>query len=99
MIIYGLLSYCDGELRIPNKELMLEFESALEDHDFAYFVNIVFQIEQDFVHLAGVCPVTLAGAVFQCADNGARIVDPAAFQTKSLCWSLRVLWKIMILAM
>lgn len=26
MIIYGLLSYCDGELRIPNKELMLEFE-------------------------------------------------------------------------
>lgn len=36
MIIYGLLSYCDGELRIPNKELMLEFESALEDHDFGY---------------------------------------------------------------
>ena len=36
MIIYGLLSYHDGELRIPNKELMLEFESALEDSDFDY---------------------------------------------------------------
>lgn len=34
MIIYGLLSYYDGELRIPNKELMLEFENALEDDDF-----------------------------------------------------------------
>lgn len=31
MIIYGLLSYSDGELRIPNKELMIEFENALED--------------------------------------------------------------------
>ena len=30
MIIYGLLSYYDGEIRIPNKELMLEFESFLE---------------------------------------------------------------------
>lgn len=30
MIIYGLLSYNDGEIRIPNKELMLEFESFLE---------------------------------------------------------------------
>lgn len=41
MIIYGLLSYCDGELRIPNKELMLEFESALEDHDFGYVAELV----------------------------------------------------------
>ena len=29
MIIYGLLSYNDGQLRIPNKELMLEFHKAL----------------------------------------------------------------------
>lgn len=36
MIIYGLLSYNDGEIRIPNKELMLEFESSLEDSDFDY---------------------------------------------------------------
>lgn len=30
MIIYGLLSYYDGKLSVPNKELMLEFEEALE---------------------------------------------------------------------
>ena len=41
MIIYGLLSYHDGELRIPNKELMLEFESALEDSDFDYVAELV----------------------------------------------------------
>lgn len=41
MIIYGLLSYSDGELRIPNKELMLEFESALEDDDFGYVAELV----------------------------------------------------------
>ena len=39
MIIYGLLSYNDGELRIPNKELMLEFEEALEDDDFGYVAD------------------------------------------------------------
>ncbi|MDE5700133.1 MAG: ATP-binding protein [Lachnospiraceae bacterium] len=41
MVIYGLLSYCDGELRIPNKELMLEFENALEDDDFGYVAELV----------------------------------------------------------
>ncbi|MDE7340313.1 MAG: AAA family ATPase [Lachnospiraceae bacterium] len=34
MIIYGLLSYHDGELGIPNKELMLEFQKALKDDIF-----------------------------------------------------------------
>ncbi len=41
MIIYGLLSYHDGELRIPNKELMMEFEEALEDDDFGYVAELV----------------------------------------------------------
>ncbi|MDE6053599.1 MAG: ATP-binding protein, partial [Lachnospiraceae bacterium] len=41
MIIYGLLSYCEGELRIPNKELMIEFENALEDDDFGYVAELV----------------------------------------------------------
>lgn len=30
MIVYGLLSYYNGKIRIPNKELMLEFQKALE---------------------------------------------------------------------
>ncbi len=41
MIIYGLLSYSDGEVRIPNKELMIEFENALEDDDFGYVASLV----------------------------------------------------------
>ena len=41
MIIYGLLSYHDGEIRIPNRELMLEFESALKDGDFGYVAELV----------------------------------------------------------
>ncbi len=41
MIIYGLLSYHDGVLCIPNKELMTEFENALEDEDFGYVSSLV----------------------------------------------------------
>lgn len=41
MIIYGLLSYHDGELCIPNKELMIEFENALEDDDFGCVAELV----------------------------------------------------------
>ncbi|MDE6917159.1 MAG: ATP-binding protein [Lachnospiraceae bacterium] len=41
MIIYGLLSYYDGELCIPNKELMMEFEEALEDDEFGYVAELV----------------------------------------------------------
>ena len=33
-IILGFLSYHDGYLKIPNKELMLEFEKALADESF-----------------------------------------------------------------
>lgn len=36
MIILGFLSYHDGYLKIPNKELMLEFEKALADESFGY---------------------------------------------------------------
>lgn len=41
MIIYGLLSYSDGELRIPNKELMIEFQKALKDDEFGYIAQLV----------------------------------------------------------
>lgn len=36
MIVLGFLSYYDGYLKIPNKELMQEFEKALEDKSFGY---------------------------------------------------------------
>lgn len=41
MIIYGLLSYSNMTLKIPNKELMIEFESALEDSEFGYVAELV----------------------------------------------------------
>ncbi|MGL5379191.1 hypothetical protein [Clostridium sp.] len=34
MIILGFLSYYDGYLKVPNKELMQEFEKALADESF-----------------------------------------------------------------
>ncbi len=41
MIIYGMLSYHNRQLRIPNKEIMLEFQSALEDDNFGYVAELV----------------------------------------------------------
>ncbi len=41
MIIYGLLSYSNGEVRVPNKELMIEFQKALKDDDFGYVAELV----------------------------------------------------------
>ncbi len=46
MIIYGLLSYYDGELGIPNKEIMIEFENALEDSEFGYVAELVRNSEE-----------------------------------------------------
>ncbi|MEG2511516.1 MAG: AAA family ATPase [Bacilli bacterium] len=41
MIILGFLSYHDGYLKIPNKELMKEFEKALRDKSFGYVSEII----------------------------------------------------------
>ncbi|HAX73663.1 MAG TPA: AAA family ATPase [Firmicutes bacterium] len=41
MIILGFLSYYDGYLKIPNKELMKEFEKALKDESFGYVSEII----------------------------------------------------------
>ncbi len=41
MIVLGFLSYCDGYLKIPNKELMREFEKALKDKSFGYVSEII----------------------------------------------------------
>ena len=41
MIVYGFLSYYDGTIRIPNKELMKEFEKALKDEAFGEVMTIV----------------------------------------------------------
>ena len=41
MIILGFLSYYDGYLKIPNKELMKEFEKALKDKSFGYVSEII----------------------------------------------------------
>ena len=41
MIVLGFISYHDGYIKIPNKELMKEFERALEDESFGYVSDIV----------------------------------------------------------
>ena len=41
MIILGFLSYHDGYLRIPNRELMKEFEKALKDESFGEVSRII----------------------------------------------------------
>ena len=41
MIVLGFLSYDNGYLRIPNKELMKEFEKALRDKSFGYVSEII----------------------------------------------------------
>ncbi|MBP3914655.1 AAA family ATPase [Clostridium sp.] len=46
MIILGFLSYHDGSLRIPNKELMLEFEKAISDESFGYVSEIISSSKQ-----------------------------------------------------
>lgn len=41
MIVYGLLSYHDGALFIPNKELMLEYHKALKCDEFGCVAELV----------------------------------------------------------
>ena len=41
MIVLGFLSYYDGYLKIPNKELMQEFEKALKYESFGYVSTII----------------------------------------------------------
>ena len=41
MIVLGFLSYYDGYLKIPNKELMKEYEKALKDEAFGYVSTII----------------------------------------------------------
>lgn len=43
MTIYGFLSYCNEELRIPNKELRIKFDEALEDKSMCAVSEIVMK--------------------------------------------------------
>ncbi len=43
MTIYGFLSYCNEELRIPNKELRIKFDEALEDKSMGAVSEIVMK--------------------------------------------------------
>ena len=40
MIIYGFLSYYDGYLTIPNKELMKKFQKMLKDNSMGYIAKL-----------------------------------------------------------
>ena len=36
MVVYGFLNYFDGQLRIPNHELLLKFQSALSSQELGF---------------------------------------------------------------
>ena len=40
MVIYGFLSYYNGELSIPNKELMKKFQKVLKDNTMGYIAKL-----------------------------------------------------------
>lgn len=47
MVVYGLLSYSDGEVLIPNKELMDKFnELLLSKESLGYVYNLARKSEQ-----------------------------------------------------
>ncbi len=48
MIVLGFLTYHEGYLKIPNKELMREFEKALKDESFGY-VSAIIQDSKDML--------------------------------------------------
>ena len=41
MIVLGFLSYYDGYLKIPNRELMIEFEKAVKDEAFGGLARLI----------------------------------------------------------
>ncbi|MCI9020526.1 MAG: hypothetical protein HFH32_07265 [Eubacterium sp.] len=41
MAVYGFLSYYDGELKIPNRELMEKYQEILERESFGGIREIV----------------------------------------------------------
>lgn len=43
MVVYGFLSYFEGQLCIPNYELMKKFEMTLDDDCMGYFAQLVKQ--------------------------------------------------------
>ena len=45
LVVYGFLSYENGRLSIPNKELMMKFEASLEDKSLGYVSDLVIRSE------------------------------------------------------
>jgi len=42
MVVYGFLNYYEGEIRIPNKELLEKFKKVLnEESDFEIYKNLM----------------------------------------------------------
>lgn len=46
MVVYGFLSYYQGEVSIPNKELMLKFEDVLVNKEMGYVSKLALESER-----------------------------------------------------
>ena len=62
MIVYGFLAYYDGRIKIPNKELMKEFEKALKDESFGEVMQIVKKSESTLKATVNYTPLIEVGA-------------------------------------
>lgn len=46
MVVYGFLSYYNGEVSIPNKELMLKFEDVLANRQMGYISQLALESDR-----------------------------------------------------
>lgn len=46
MVVYGFLSYYDGRVSIPNKELMIKFEDVLTNKNLGYISKLALESER-----------------------------------------------------
>lgn len=46
MVVYGFLSYYDGQVTIPNRELMMKFEDVLENKQMGYISRLALESDR-----------------------------------------------------
>ena len=64
MVVFGMLTYYNGYVSVPNYELMLKFQEALQNEDMGYIAKLVKRSEQ-----------TLRATIEKDAETVAQIVE------------------------
>ena len=69
MVIYGFLSYYNGKLSIPNKELMLKFEDTVASSDFPETERIIRRSDEMLEATWNLDEETMAKIIEECHDS------------------------------